>query len=168
MDKFSKKEIIGITLSLQNKTEVYSNALEEIRKFNEKFVKLEYAINIPKKLNTPLNKRVINMERQCWKNAHYWKRECFEIGGIPRDVFNQDLESKAIKVFNKVCCEISSRDIEAFHSFTNSNNKIIVKSLWWKDCDQVLSVKRDLRKVTLKDVRLRRCNTIFINQIWSR
>lgn len=71
MDKFSKKEIIGITLSLQNKTEVYSNALEEIRKFNEKFVKLEYAINIPKKLNTPLNKRVINMERQCWKNARY-------------------------------------------------------------------------------------------------
>ena len=71
---------------------------------------------------------VINMERQCWK-CPLLKKRVFEIGGIPRDVFNQDLESKAIKVFNKVCCEISSRDIETFHSFTNSNDKIMAKCL---------------------------------------
>ena len=69
MDKLSKKELIGITLSLQNKVEQYTNvnndALEEIRKFNENFVKLESEINIVKKVNTLLNKRVIDMERQC-------------------------------------------------------------------------------------------------------
>ena len=69
LDKLSKKELIGITLSLQNKVEQYTNvnndALEEIRKFNENFVKLESEINIVKKFNTLLNKRVIDMERQC-------------------------------------------------------------------------------------------------------
>ena len=69
LDKLSKKELIGITLSLQNKVEQYTNvnndALEEIRKFNENFVKLESEINIVKKVNTLLNKRVIDMERQC-------------------------------------------------------------------------------------------------------
>ena len=71
LDKLSKKELIGITLSLQNKVEQYTNvnndALEEIRKFTENFVKLESEINI----NTRLNKRVIDMERQCWANSQY-------------------------------------------------------------------------------------------------
>ena len=69
LDKLSKKELIGITLSLQNKVEQYTNVkndtLEEIHKFNENFVKLESEINIVKKFNTLLNKRVIDMERQC-------------------------------------------------------------------------------------------------------
>ena len=46
-----------------------TDALEEIRKFNETFVKLESEINIVKKVNTLLNKKVIDMERQCWANA---------------------------------------------------------------------------------------------------
>ena len=69
LDELPKKELIGITLSLQNKVEQYTNmnndALEEIRKFNENFAKLESEINIVKKINTLLNKRVIDMERQC-------------------------------------------------------------------------------------------------------
>ena len=69
LDELPKKELIIITLSLQNKVEQYTNmnndALEEIRKFNENFVKLESEINIVKKINTLLNKRVIDMERQC-------------------------------------------------------------------------------------------------------
>ena len=69
LDKLSKKELIGTTLSLQNKVEQYTSvnkdALEEIDKFNENFVKFESEINIVKKVNTLLNKRVIDMERQC-------------------------------------------------------------------------------------------------------
>ena len=69
LDKLSKKELIAITLSTRNKVEQYTNvnndALEEIHKFNENFVKLESEINIVKKVNTLLNKRVIDMERQC-------------------------------------------------------------------------------------------------------
>ena len=69
LDKLLKKELIGITLSLQNKVEQYTSvnkhALEEILKLNENFVKLESEINIVKKVNTLLNKRVIDMERQC-------------------------------------------------------------------------------------------------------
>ena len=115
--KLSKKELFGITLSLQNKVELYTNVnndpLEEIRKFNENFVKLESEINIVKKVNTLLNKRVIDMERQCWANAQYSKRECLEVASIPRDVSNENLESKVLEVFSKVGCEILSRDSEA-------------------------------------------------------
>ena len=64
LDKFSKKELIGITLSLQNKVEqnanVNTDALEEICKVNENFVKCESEINMVQKVNTLLNKRVID------------------------------------------------------------------------------------------------------------
>ena len=116
LDKLSKKELIGTTLSLQNKVEQYTSvnkdALEEIDKFNENFVKLESEINIVKKVNTLLNKRVIDMERQCWANDQYSRRECLEVAGVPRDVSNENLESKVLEVFSKVDCQILSRDIE--------------------------------------------------------
>ena len=179
VDKLSKKELIGITLSLQNKVEQYTNvnndALEEIRKFNENFVKLESEINIVKKVNTLLNKRVIDMERQCWVNAQYSRRECLEVAGIPRDISNDNLESKVFEVFSKSGSEMLSRDIEACNRLTN-NDRVIVKFLRRKDCNQVLSVKRDLQKIKLEDIGLRGSNFIFINpslcpyyrMLWSK
>ena len=140
LDKLSKKELIAITLSTRNKVEQYTNvnndALEEIHKFNENFYKHESEINIVKKVNTLLNERVIGRERQCWANAQYSRRECLEVAGIPRDVSNENLEWKILEVFSKVGCEIFSRDIEACHRLTN-NDRVTVKFLRRKDCDQV-------------------------------
>ena len=140
LDKLSKKELIAITLSTRNKVEQYTNvnndALEEIHKFNENFVKHESEINIVKKVNTLLNERVTGRERQCWANAQYSRRECLEVAGIPRDVSNENLEWKVLEVFSKVGCEIFSRDIEACHRLT-INDRVTVKFLRRKGCDQV-------------------------------
>ena len=138
--KLSKKELIGITLSPQNKFNTFL-----------------------KKVNTLFHKTVIDMERQCWKNSQYSKRECFEVVGIPRDVSSENLESKVLEVFSKVDCEILSRDIEVCHRLTN-NNRVIAKFLERKDWGQVMSVKRDLQKVKLKDIELGESNSIVINR----
>ena len=149
VDKLSKKELIGITLSLQNKVEQYTNvnndALEEIRKFNENFVKLDSETNIVKKVNTLLKKRVIDMKRQCWANAQYSRREFLEVAGIPRDVSNDNLESKVFEGFSKVGTDMLSRDIGTCHRLTK-NDRDIVKFLLRKDCDQILSATRDLQR----------------------
>ena len=59
LDKLSKREIIGIALSLKNKIEVNNiantYALEEIRKFDKNFVKLQSAFNVVKNVNKLLN-----------------------------------------------------------------------------------------------------------------
>ena len=64
-----KKNLLESPYHSKTQVEQYTNmnndALEEIRKFNENFVKLESEINKVKKINTLLNKRVIDMERQC-------------------------------------------------------------------------------------------------------
>ena len=68
-DKLSKREIIWITLSLQNKVEAYNSvntdALEEIHNFNKNFVRLESEISIVKMFNTFLKKKEADME--IWK-----------------------------------------------------------------------------------------------------
>ena len=83
-----------------------------------------------------------------------------KVAGIPRDVSNENLESKLLKVFSKVSCEILSHDVEACHCLTN-NDRVIVKFLRRKNCDQVLSVKRDLRKIKLEDIGLRGSNSFL-------
>ena len=52
------------------------------------------------------------MERQSWANAQYSRTEYLEVACIPRDVSNENVESKVLEVFGKVSCEFLSRDIE--------------------------------------------------------
>ena len=59
-------------------------------------------------------------------------------------VYNEDLEFKVLNLLTKVGCKIPSRDNEACHCLTNSNDRVIVKFSPRKDCDQVMSLKRDL------------------------
>ena len=70
----------------------------------------------------------------------------------------------SFEVFSKVGCEILSCDIETCHLLSN-NDRATVKFLRRKDCDQVMSVKRDVRKVKFEDIGLRGCNSIFIDPI---
>ena len=57
-----------------------------------------------------------------------------EISDIPRDVSNENLESKVLEVFSKVSYEVLSRNIEACHRLKN-NDRVIVNFLQRKDCD---------------------------------
>ena len=53
------------------------------------------------------------MERQCWSNAQYSRRECIEVVDIPDSVDNSELEVKVLTVFQKIGCELSPQDLEA-------------------------------------------------------
>ena len=163
LDKPSIKELTGITLSLQNNVEQYTtvktNALEEIRKLNENFLKLEFEINIVKKVNTLLNRRVIDMERKCCampniQEGSAWKLQVFLVM-FPTRTWNRKCSKYLVKLV------VWSSHAILKHVIVS--HKIIVKFLRRKDCDQVMSVKRGLRKVKLEDIRLRGSNSISIN-----
>ena len=85
------------------------------------------------------------MERQCWTNAQYSRRECLEVVGIPDSVQNNQLDDKVPTIFKKIDSEKSPRDIEACHRLKKDNNRVIVKfSLRTVncDCEQIMSVNR--------------------------
>ena len=81
--------------SLQSRMfEVGSEVVEEMRKFNENFSKLQSELSIAKRVNTELTKRILTLEPQCWTNVQYSRKECAEVVGIPRQVNDKHLEVK--------------------------------------------------------------------------
>ena len=148
LDKLLKKDLISIILSQQRKIDQDKIGwLDEIRKLNDSFSKLEADLKIAKNINNLLKQRVLDLERQCWANAQYSRRECLEIVGIPRSVDDNSLEEKVIQVFEKFGCNIDSSNIEAFHRITKRNDRVIVKFSRRKDCQQVLPVKKKSSKI---------------------
>ena len=112
LDKLSKKNVIKIALALQVKVESgNTEILEEIRKLNDNFKKLEGELIVSKKVNSELQKHIIQSEKQCWTNAQYSRRECLELVGIPSSIEHDQLEDKIVKIFNKIGCNIMKENV---------------------------------------------------------
>ena len=177
LDKLLKKDLISIILSQQRKIDQDNIGwLDKIRKLNDNFSKLEVDVKIAKNINSLLSQRVVDLERQCWANAQYSRRECLKIVGIPRSVDDNSLEEKVIQVFEKVGCNIDFSKIEVCHHIIRRNDRVIVKFSRRKDCQQVLSVKKNLQKLKMEDIGLTGDNKVFINHslcpyyrvLWSK
>ena len=163
LDKLNKKELITILLSLQSKVESANNEiLDQVRQLNQKFSQLESENSIVKQTNSLLSKRMDNMKRQCWANAQYSRRECLEVVGIPDSVQNNELEDKVLTIFKKIGSEVSPRDIEACHRLKKGNDRVIVKFSRHKGCEQIMSVKKDLKYLNMQVGLPGNCS-IFIN-----
>ena len=116
LQSINKKEMIPIVLSSQNKLNQTNNkVLEEIRKLNDNFSKLESELPVTKQVNYLLLRRHVNMERQYWTNAQYSRKEYLNIIGIPSEVEADILEEKVVKIFEKLGCNIPFNRIEACH-----------------------------------------------------
>ena len=127
-DKLLKKDLIAIVLAMQSKMSVNNaEVLEEIPKLNSKFDILQFDHVVTKKVNSELSSRVVNMERQCWANAQYSRRECLEVGSIPKEVEQKGLEGKVLPVLEKIGCKIDPDNIENCHRFSKKIKNVIIK-----------------------------------------
>ena len=108
--------MILIVLYLQNKfDQADSKLLQEIRKLNNNFSKIESELSMTKQVNSLLSHRLLNMEHQCQANAQYSKRECLDIIGILSEVEADVLEGKAAKILQRLGCNIPSNCTDACH-----------------------------------------------------
>ena len=101
-----------------------------------------------KNVSSLLTEQMDNVERQCWANAQYSRRECLEVVGIPSSVNVKDLEGKVCTIFNRIGVAVKPDDIEACHRLYN-DKKTIVKFSKRKVCEQVLRVKKELKNIDL-------------------
>ena len=95
------------------------------------------------------------MERQCWANAQYSRRECLDIIGIPREVEADVLEEKVVNVFEKLGRSIPSNRIGACHRVSKNRRIVIVKFSRRIGCQQVLAVKKDLLQIKMEDLKVK-------------
>ena len=83
LDKLLKKDLISMVLSQQAKMDaVNSQIMDQIRKLNEDFEKLQFELTVAKQVSSVLSERLVSMERQCWTNAQYSRRECLGLVGV--------------------------------------------------------------------------------------
>ena len=105
------------------------------------------------------------MERQCWVNAQYARRECIEIVGIPKKLDHKSLEDKFVTMFQKIGCHISTKNIEDRHRLSKKSGKVVVKFSKRKNCQQALRVKKDLRHLNIDELEFYEGKKIFISRI---
>ena len=121
LGKLLKKNLISMVLSQQTEMDASnSQIMDQIRKFNEDFEKLQSKLTTAKQVNSVLSERLVSMERQCWANAQYSRRECLGLVGVPRSVSDGDLEEKVLKISEKVGCPIEGNNIEACHRISKN------------------------------------------------
>ena len=102
-----RKKACKIRRLSPQRPDVNNEVVEEMRKFNENLSKFH--------LNFSITKRIGTLERQCWANAQYSRKECVEVVGIPRQENGKHLEAKVLSIFQKVGCTIAPEFIDDCH-----------------------------------------------------
>ena len=94
---------------------LYTKFVEQVSKLYKSFQQLTSDHAISKSVNSQLHNRFVKMEKECWTNAQYSRRECVEIVGITTSVPDNQLEETFCKIIDKVGFRINDRDIEHCH-----------------------------------------------------
>ena len=161
--KLTKDDVIALTLEYQAKFDyTLSNINKELSELRNDFKKIESELSVSKNVNSKLQERVVALERQCWGNSQYSRRECLEITGIPDSISNDDLEETTIKIFDKLDVAIDPSNIEDCHWLKcNGPKKVSIKFARRKDANLIRKNKNKLKGMNLCLIRVN--NPVFIN-----
>ena len=150
--KLNKEDLVRITLDYQGK---FNNILDDLKKdisdlksdlsgLKSDFSKLEADIQVSRNVNSKLSERLLTMERRCYANEQYSRRECLETSGIPASVADKNLESKVLEILEEIDVAIDPALVEGCHCLPSkgSSKKVIVKLNCRKDIHRILSNKK--------------------------
>ena len=162
VEKMPKEELVNMVLNYDKTMEsTLADLNKEISKINKNFEKLESELSISKTVNNALHKRVIQLEKQCWRNEQYSRRECIEVVGLP----DSTTDNEVCSVFKKIGVDVSFDNIEACHPLKSDNkNKIIVKFSKRKDCQAVLENKKKLKNLSNEELGVETNSKVFVNE----
>ena len=80
LPKLTKDELVDLSLEYQNKfTSTLARIEGDIDNLRKDLKKSEADLTITTNVNSKFRERVVSLERQCWSNNQYSRRECLEI-----------------------------------------------------------------------------------------
>ena len=142
------------------------------------FSKLEANIQVTRNVNFNLSKRLVTIERKCYTNEQYSRRECLEISGIPENVADNSLESKVLEIFEEIDIPIDSTLVEDCHRLPSKGlpKKVIIKLNCSKDIRRILLNTNKLKNSKPESVHLPGETKVFIKEslclhykkLWSK
>ena len=141
--------------------------MDKICKFNNNFSKLQSDLAVTKQVNTEPTKRIVTLERQCWANAQYSRKECLELVGLPHQVDDNQLETKVLSIFGKAGFTIDPGFIDDCHRLGKNNDRVKITFSHRKNFKQVLQVKKDLKDLITNGLDLPRGTKIFVIKAYA-
>ena len=130
------------------KENVIQHLLDENKRLNEKIKNVEID-------NKILSEKVLEVEKSIAKTDQYDRRNNVEFHGIPNDIDDVNLEEKVIDICKAIGVKINSTKIEACHRFGRGDpKKVIARFVNRKDCDEIRSNKKNLKKVDMSKIGL--------------
>ena len=132
--------------NMKNFCDQVSCLSENLTKLMESNEKLSQFI-VVKKVNTLLEKPVIELEKSQAKAEQYSWRNNVAISGIPHEILDNNLEDKVIDICKDAGIEIGHMDIEGCHRLPLSRNNagdtkcVIVKFVNRKHSEDMLRLK---------------------------
>ena len=164
LSKLNKEDIIRLALDLQQKHDSLLSKLQnDFADLKINYSKMEADLSIVRTVSDNMKNHIIKLERKCWSNEQYSRRECLEISGIPETVTDTELEGKVSDVLKKIDCGIKPKNIEACHwiKTKNGGRRVIIKCSKRKDVDRIRKNKKKLKTVDLRSLNIH--NPVYIN-----
>ena len=79
----NKDVLAGMVLDYKERFDSTLSAItDELKQLKTDFRKLESDLAISRYVNNQLTNQLILVERKCWANKQYSRRECLEISGV--------------------------------------------------------------------------------------
>ena len=122
-------------------TEAIDQILLENRKFTSE-------LDITKNVNSRLEERIINLQKNQAKVERDSRRNNVELSGIPNSICDEDLENTVINICKESGIDVDARDIEGCHRLPLSRNsrghdkRVIVKFVNRKYAEALLKDKK--------------------------
>ena len=82
------------------------NINQEPTDLQNTFTKLKSDLTSSKHINAKIFRQLTKVERKCWANEQYSRRECLEISGIPDSISHNDLISEICGIFREYDADI--------------------------------------------------------------
>ena len=85
-----------------------SGLKQDLSDLKQNYIKLESELSVARQVNNKLKEHIVSLERQCWSNSQYSRRECPEITGISDKTEQKDLEKTVLNVFRKLMLKLTT------------------------------------------------------------
>ena len=164
LKKLSKDEIVNLAQDYQSKFDsTFAGISNELSDLKKDFEKLGSELSAARQVNSVLRQRVTSLERHCWSNSQYSRRECLELTGIPETSDDKTLESTVLKIFEKLEVNVDPSNVEDCHWISSKNGpkRVIVKVSKLKAAFKIHSSKRKLKDMDLTSIGIN--NPVYIN-----
>ena len=148
--KLTRAELANIVLDYQHKFDNSLGSIDaELLELKTKFTKMESDLTISWNVNVKLMERLVVLERKCWANEQYSRRECLQISSIPESVSDNAIEDEIQGVLRGIDAEVETENTELCHHLNGKRSKgrVILKHSKRKDAEKIKLNKKKLKNI---------------------